>query len=512
MKNKLSYFIGVAFVLCYTSTFTSCVNGVDDEYLDQVITGDGESNNEEEEIPELSGEYYEGGEFELKMFYNGDELTGKKVIVAADEINETATITFTGTELKLEDAISAAIPGYGGLVSGLGLDFTTFGPVPGVKEMTFPEIKLYKRGGLYAFEGEDTTPTYSMSFKGTIEDGIMEIKIKHELTNDKLAGTWKLADKFEKPTANAAPLFAPLWCDWDSRMITSLGKIQIELVPGSGSFVPLDLSNSNFNGVFGVLASAGTSGKVMDMLLGKVITIESLVCNMLQSVTAERGGCMYAIYNWNEDFTDTTNPKWSSPDGMSHNILRYYYNPEIAEKEVDIVTAEDFSIDRKTGLSKDIRETRKAKAIPILLEANPSFLMDMILGMLAPATRGISTRNDDPEATKELGRQLFKVLVPILQKGIPCDAVLEGNDLMLNIDGVVLRDLLSKVMAVLNDDLVKPVIMDALSGLGDFGTNIGELLNTMPDALKYHHLNKETGEPEGECGEVKLGLKFVRGN
>ena len=498
MKKKLFYLIGAACLLSYTGTFTSCVNGVDDEYLDQVITGGEDSNNEgeEEEIPELSGEYYEGGELELKMFYNGYELTGKKVIVAADEMNETATITFTGTELKLEDAISAAIPGYGGLVSGLGLDFTTFGPVPGIKEITCPNVKLYKRGEAYLFDGEDTTPTYIMSFVGTIEDGVMEIKIKHELTNDKLAGKWKLADKDEKPTANAAPLFAPLWCDWDSRIVTSLGTIKLGVLP-------LDLSKSNFNGIFGILASP-TSAMVMNMLIGKQITTESLVSNMLQSVTAEKNGCMYAIYNWNEDFTDTTNPLWSSPDGMSHNILRYYYNPEMAEKEVDIVIAEDFS------KGKEIRETRKAKATPILLEANPSFLMDMILGMLAPATRGISTRNDDPEVTKELGRQLFKVLVPILQKGIPCDAVLEDGKLMLNIDGAVLRELLSKVMAVLNDDLVKPVIMDALSGMGDFGTNIGELLKTMPDALKYHHLNKETGEPEGECGEVKLGLKFVK--
>ena len=215
---------------------------------------------------------------------------------------------------------------------------------------------------------------------------------------------------------------------------------------------------------------------------------------------------MFATYSYSGDLSK---PEWSSK--MNCNILRYYYNPEVAEKNVEVVVAEDFSN------GKEIREVRTAKATPILLEANPSFLMDMILGMLAPATRGISTRNEDPEATKELGRQLFKVLVPILQKGIPCDVVLEktetGQDeLMLNIDGVVMRELLSKLMAVLNDDLVKPVIVEALSGLGDFGPNIELLLSTMPDALKYHHLNKETGKPEGECGEVKLGLKFVRGN
>lgn len=493
MKNKLFYYVGAALLIGSTCTFTSCVNGVDDEYLDQVITDDGGSNNEgEEEIPELSGEYYEGGDLELKMFYNGDELTGKKVIVSADETNETATITFTGTELQLEAAISQAIPGYGGLVSGLGLDFTTFGPVPGIKEMTFPNIKLYKRGATYIFEGEDTNPAYLMSFKGSIEDEVMEVSIKHELTNDKLAGTWKLAPINEKPTANAAALFSPLWCDWDSRMNTDLGSIQ------AGIF-PLNL-NMPFNGVFSILGGP-TSKTVIKQLLGQNISTQTIIVNMLQSITAQRNGCMFATYSYSGDFN---NPAWSSE--MSHNILRYYYNPEVAEKDVEVVVAEDFSNGR------EIRETRIAKATPILLEANPSFLMDMILGMLAPATRGISTRNEDPEVTKELGRQLFKVLVPILQKGIPCDAVLEDGKLMLNIDGVVLRELLSKLMAVLNDDLVKPVIIDAISGLGDFSSNIESLLSTMPDALKYHHLNKETGEPEGECGEVKLGLKFVRGN
>lgn len=494
MKNKLFYLIGVASLLSYTGTFTSCVNGVDDEYLDQVITDGGGSNNEgeEEEIPELSGEYYEGGDFELKMFYNGDELTGKKVIIAADETNETATITFTGTELQLESAISQAIPGYGGLVSGLGLDFTTFSPVPGVKEITFSNVKLFKRGATYLFEGEDTNPAYLISFKGTIEDGVMEVSIKHELTIDKLAGTWKLAPMNERPTANAAALFSPLWCDWDSRLNTNLGTIQAGLFP-----LNLDMP---FNGVFSILG--GTSSKmVMNMLLGQNISTQTIIVNMLQSITAQRDGCMFATYSYSGDFSK---PEWSSE--MNRNILRYYYNPEVAEKDVEVVVAEDFS------KGKEIREVRIAKATPILLEANPSFLMDMILGLLAPATRGISTRNEDPEATKELGRQLFKVLVPILQKGIPCDAVLEDGKLMLNIDGVVMRELLSKLMAVLNDDLVKPVIVGALSGLGDFGPNIELLLETMPDALKYHHLNKETGEPEGQCGEVKLGLKFVRGN
>ena len=50
MKNKLSYLIGVACLLCYTSTFTSCVNGVDDEYLEQKFT---ENNGTDEEGDEM---------------------------------------------------------------------------------------------------------------------------------------------------------------------------------------------------------------------------------------------------------------------------------------------------------------------------------------------------------------------------------------------------------------------------------------------------------------------------
>ena len=42
MKNKLFYLIGVVAALCYTSTFTSCINGVDDEYLE--LRGDSDNN------------------------------------------------------------------------------------------------------------------------------------------------------------------------------------------------------------------------------------------------------------------------------------------------------------------------------------------------------------------------------------------------------------------------------------------------------------------------------------
>lgn len=93
MKNRLFYLIGTALLLCSTGTFTSCINGVDDEYLDQKNIGGGSAKDDESELPDLNGEYSENGDFELKMTYNGEKMGGKKVIVMADEKLETATFT-----------------------------------------------------------------------------------------------------------------------------------------------------------------------------------------------------------------------------------------------------------------------------------------------------------------------------------------------------------------------------------------------------------------------------------
>lgn len=38
MKNKLFYLIGVAHLLSYIGTFTSCKNDIDDEHLEQQFT------------------------------------------------------------------------------------------------------------------------------------------------------------------------------------------------------------------------------------------------------------------------------------------------------------------------------------------------------------------------------------------------------------------------------------------------------------------------------------------
>lgn len=85
MKNKLFYLIGVASLLSYTGTFTSCVNGVDDEYLEQKFTDNGGTDDESEELPDLNGEYSIEGDYDLVMTCNGDKLEGKKMIMTVDE-------------------------------------------------------------------------------------------------------------------------------------------------------------------------------------------------------------------------------------------------------------------------------------------------------------------------------------------------------------------------------------------------------------------------------------------
>ncbi len=452
MKNKLSYFIGVAFVLCYTSTFTSCINGVDDEYLEQKLSGEGESNNEEgEELPDLNGDYCVGGDFDLKMTYNGEELSGKKVTIAADELNETAVITLAGVEQDLSSLVGGLVP----------FSFTSFSPIPGVKEITFTNVRLYKSGTSYLFTGEEVNPTYTMTYQGTIENEKMSIDIKHQLVNQELAGTWKLAPV--KNTGNSKD-FAPLWCDWQSEMVTSLGIIYIDMF-GTGRPSPLALNKYNFNGIFTLLAGS-LSPIVMNMLLGQQIGLENIVGNMLQSINAEKNGCMFATYSYSGDLQ---HPEWSSD--MPHNALRYYYGKEGQ----------------------------------IYLEANTDLIVSLIGGLINPTiTRA------DPQVTVQLGKDLVEILIPVLQEGIPCDYVLDGNNLIVNIDGQLLKKLLSKLMELANDEVAHPYVMDFINTLGDFSTNIEELLSTMPDALKYQKINKETGEPEGECGDVKLGLRFVK--
>ncbi|WP_303005143.1 DUF4925 domain-containing protein [Bacteroides congonensis] len=475
MKNKLFYLIGVATLLCSTSTFTSCINGVDDEYLELVNNGSG-SNNEGDgetvELLDLNGDYVAGGELDLvKMMYNGEELTGKTVNVAADEMNQTATITLTGTEQDLTEML-------GGLME---FKFTTFSPVPGVKEITLPNVKLYNSGTSYLFKGELIEPTYTLTYEGTIEDGKMNINLKHELVgNNPLAGTWDLAAA-KNPSGNNTSVCAPLWLDWDSNIQVTLGFVMITNIKGP------------MNGIFSILTGV-MSPMIMNGIIGQRIGVQPLIRNLLKGITAEPNGCMFATYSYSGDFA---NPAWSSE--MPHNAIRYYYNPEAPDSK-------------------------------IYLEANVDFLIKLIGDLINPAPE---TRTGNPEATKELGRQLITLLTPLMQAGIPCDYVIDENgQLIVNIDSDTLKSILSKLLELANDEYAKEFIEPEIGNLvgADMAPAIMNLLRTLPYALKYkdtEHSNlsdKEKYEtdydpetfvpltPQGECGTVKLGFKFVKAN
>lgn len=464
MKNKLFYFIGVACLLSYTGTFTSCVNGVDDEYLEQKITDEGGSSDEEgEELPDLNGDYSIEGDYELVMTCNGEPLDGKKVVMAVDETNEFATITFAAAETDLESVIGL-IPG-ANLINDMGLKYTGNSPVPGEKEITITNVPLFRNGTDYIFKGELIQPTYSMAYEGKIEGEKMTVDINYELTNQKLVGTWNLAP------ANTNGMFegincvttSPLWIDWASNVIVDPGEIE-----------GLSGLRQSPNGIFTYLLVI-LDDPAMAGYLPISLPIQRWITNLLKSVTAKPNGSMYAIYSYSGDLE---NPQWSSPDGMPHNALRYYYDVEKPDER-------------------------------IYLELNSGLLIDIIKGFI-PAS---PTRADiDYGNTKEIGKQLIKLIVPLLEKGIPCDYKLEGNKMTLNIDGVVLRDILAKLVELANDPAATTVINDFLDSqeLGAYKENITLLLSTLPNALKYKDLDERTGIGTGVCDYVKLGFKLIK--
>ena len=148
------------------------------------------------------------------------------------------------------------------------------------------------------------------------------------------------------------------------------------------------------------------------------------------------------------------------------------------------------------------------------MEINGGFLIDMIKSLASVAT---STTRSTPTTRdlRDTAKELIALLVPVLEKGIPCDYTLDGNNLTINIDGVLLRDVLLKLMEVITAPDAAGVVDGLLAGLGDFAPNIKLLLSTLPPALKYHDAttydeNHIPTDPTGECRYVKLGLKFVK--
>lgn len=62
-----------------------------------------------------------------------------------------------------------------------------------------------------------------MNFVGEIEGEKMTIDINYMLENQKLAGTWKVANA-NLQTSTSYDL-SPLWFDWDSKVKVNAGKI-----------------------------------------------------------------------------------------------------------------------------------------------------------------------------------------------------------------------------------------------------------------------------------------------
>ena len=470
MKNKLFYLISVACFLSYTGTFTSCVNGVDDEYLEQKFTDDGETNKEKggEEIPDLNGDYSIEGDFDLELTCNGEVLEGKKVILTTDEKNETASITFTGAQIDLETPIASAIPGgTGGLVMGWGLKYTSYSLVPGEKEITINDVPLYKRGSSYYFEGSLTQPTYTINYTGAIGDEKMTVNMNYELANQTLAGTWMTAPN-ARPSGDNTTVCSPLWFDLDSNIKVTMGQISIA-----------NITEYPMNGIFSLIS--GPMSKFIMKQLGIDEELEIIVRNLLESVTAEPNGGMFASYSYGDDLTK---PGPYSTN-MPHNAVRYYYDP----------------------ITPDSR---------IYMEINGGFLIEMIKSLASAATT-TSRSNPTTRDLRDTAKELIAALVPVLEKGIPCDYTLDNNNnLTINIDGILLRDVLSKLMDVANSPDAASFVDELLAQVGDYAPNIKLLFSTLPYALKYHDANeydKETHiplDPTGECGYVKLGLKFVK--
>lgn len=449
MKNNLFYLIGVACLLSYTGTFTSCVNGVDDEYLEQQFTDNSGTDNEEvEELPDLSGEYSIEGDYDLVMTCNGNVLEGKKVVMTVDEGNETASITFAAAQTDLETAIATAIPGgVGGLVSGWGLKYTGNSPVPGEKEITITDVPLFRNGTSYMFKGSNIQPTYHMNYEGKIEDEKLTVDINYELTNQKLAGKWYSAKMSQSgPITN----HAPFWADWASNVKLNPGKI-----------VGINFSGTP-NTMLGTV-DGFFSDKLMEGIIGKKIKMNQIVFNLLEYVEAESNGGMFASYSYNPDVTQAG----PYSQEMPHDVVRYYYDPEKPDER-------------------------------IYLELNSGFLVNMIGSLGSSLAPSRSTRADDGDL-RDRAKALIKLLVPVLEKGIPCEYKIDGNNLTINIDGVVLRNILAKIMVVVNDSTIQDYLNGAFDSLGDTKDFVVKLLEELPKALD-----------ENECQYVKVGLKFTK--
>ncbi len=451
MKNKLLYLIGVASVLCYTSTFTSCINGVDDEYLELRGGSDnnGGTDNEDGNSEEFDGEYISNGDFDLKMTYNGYELNGKRIAFTLNEDKETSTLIMGGTEFDLKSLAA--------LFEGMDAKFTTYSPIPGEKELLLKNIKTEIDGSVCKFEGEDIKPDRTFSFKGEISNGVMNIDIQHRFVRESndLLGKWKIADAKEGGTIGMATISnndpttsSPLWLDWGSKANVNMGEVTMILT------IEIDRP---MNGIFNLLMSSLVSPEIGKQL-GLTEGIEKTIPKLIEFIAAEETGGMYASYSWN----GTTDPQYSQD--MSHNIVRYYYD----------------------------------KNEQLRIEIDADFFLNTIGSLIAGTATRSATRAALPQTAIAIGQKIIDKLRPALEQGFPCEYTIDGNNLSINLDGVFLLEIMRLVDELVNDEFAINYIYPSIDEMGTYAPNIKLLLQNMGNAL---------GE---DCTGIKLGLRLVK--
>ncbi len=436
MKNKLFYLFGTAFLLCSISTFTACSEDNDEPIV--------ENPDDDGNVLDLNGKY---DSETLKMTYNGEELTGKKVTFTADEKLEKATILLSGVEKDLTDML-------GGIIGEI--KFTTNSPIPGEKEIKLENVVLTANadGTAYSFEGKDETSNRTMTYKGTVKESEMSIDVTNELKNKSLVGTWELGPlKFGILAEAPANISSPLWIDWDSQNNINAGTIS-----GIGfNMDPISL----FTWIFSVgddnfLAAMGISG--ID------VKLQQWIKNLLQSVTVQPNGCMYATYSYSGDLN---NPTWSSE--MGHNIIRYHHGEDLNQ---------------------------------VYIEANADFILSALGDVL---TR---TRANNDQTLETLAQSLIETLRPAIENGFPCTYEITDNKMKINLDGKFTRDVLIKLADILNEPDINGLIMSLIENdetLKAYKSNIETVLQTLPDALKYKDSSKT--EP---CEFVNIGFQLVK--
>lgn len=456
MKNKLFYLVGTALLMCSTGIFTSCINGVDDEYLELqggTCTGGG-SDDDEGGIEDLNGEYSSVGELGLKMTYNGYELNGKKITFTLNDDQESATMIMTGTEVDLKNLAS--------VFEGMESKFTTYSPIPGEKELIVKNVKVKVDGSTCTFEGEDIKPNRTFTFTGNISDETMNIDIKHMLVreNNDLLGKWKMGEAKEGGTIGMAfnsnndpATSSPLWLDWGSNANVDMGSVTLGIT--------IDI-NRPMNGIFNLLMSNMVTTE-LGKQLGLTDGIEKSIPKLIEFIAAEETGGMYASYSWN----GTQDPQYSQD--MSHNIIRYYFD-----------------------------ENNQLR-----IEPDVDLLLNLIGGLVSGAsTRSITTRDEEivlPQHAIEVAGKILDILKPALAQGIPCEYEINGNNLSIYLDKKLLLDLMRLVDELVNDKFVIRYIYPEIEKIGAYSENIKSLLKNMHNALG-----------EEDCTGIKLGLRLVK--